>query len=454
MSQISNDKLYFISSLDPGNQKQDNNEEITRTKDIFKLSSLFSEKIVLSDTQVVDNKGIKDLFLSDENFQDFFCSSVHVGMRKGKSSFCEVVEEQIEAGIKYSFLPPNIQKEIESHNIKNLDHLNRLYPKLKFDSFIKKLDNMYQFDENIKKIDYGSNFDLYPKRVENIIEKPNFIQSLKNPDAKKLCSAIMSMASREMELKKKPHITRSIFYSAIEKSPYSEEVKNTVKTTLIDRAYTENFWDFQGFNCLKHQSEGEIKALNKVCNRNYRSDQVINISCASVKNKLNLDDINFKFLKEFHSTNEDLIGANFSHIRKLDTRIQRKRKEGYPNEEIKEDEKDLVFHITAHINHLGESICTQHSNKSETKWDYYNLGVDAIKTVIPNYTSYYLLQQLPPTNTVIDLGTCVVTWLILRKGRDYYVGKQTTKFTEKIKEKITEMKKDVEIIPDNPTIES
>lgn len=232
MPNISNDNLYYVSSLDPVNQRQQNEEEIIRMKDILKLSSLFSENIFLSDSQVVANKGIKDLFLSDENFQDFFCDSVYVGMRNDEStkpsSFSEIVDIQIQNKAIYPSLPSKVQEQINHGDIKNLDHLNRKYPALKIGPFLKILDHKYNF-KNIKRINYGKNYDLFPKKVEENLQKLEESNYLINPDVKKLCNELISIASTEQKSKESHNISRSIFYSAIDKTHYSEEVKTAVK---------------------------------------------------------------------------------------------------------------------------------------------------------------------------------------------------------------------------------
>lgn len=440
MSDISNEKLYFIASLDSTYQYQSNKEETIRASTILKLSSLFSEHIILSDSQIVDNKGIKNLFVSDENFLDFFCESVVVGMRKGKKSFTEIVEEQIKNGMKYSSLPPSVQKQIEDKDIKNLDHLDRLYPELKFGLFLERLDEKYD-SKKIIEIDYGKNLNRFPERVEEFLDNPFFMANFSNPDVKRLCDELMYLASREMELKTSSQITRSIFYSAIQKSIYPEEVKKTVKESIINRAYSENVWKDRGFNCLDHRSGEDVRFFNKVCNRNSMNDQIVKISYANVKNKMDLDGINFKFLNELHSENEDLIEKNFSSIRNSETMLNKYIDGKYPETDIKFAESTLADNIISHISLLREVIGELEDKKMGMKMHNLERVVSPIISLGGGAYSSLYLQQTLLNSAFVSLGTYVITDLILTPIKDFAIKRQKVIFNKKFKD----MKESVKI---------
>lgn len=394
MSKVSDEQLYFVSSLDSVKQNQDNRKEIIRTKNILKLSSLFSENIILYDTQLVDNKGIQDLFLSDKNFQDFFCESITVGMRKDGNTFHDIVDKQIKNGMRYSSLPLPIQTKIERKEIKGLDHLNSLHTDLKLGQFVKILDEKYEESKNIKEIDYGSNYNTYPTRVKEYVENEPIIANFKNLYVKELCDQLMDMASKEMDSKKGNHITRSIFYSAIEKSPYSEEVKKTVKWHIIDKLYNENFWKGRGFNCFDHYSEKYVEFLNDVCTKNSFNNQKFNISYATFPNKINLDNIDFKFLKEFHSENKKEIKDNFSEIRRHEASVDVGKN------------KDAEYPIKEHISLLQKEICKLETNK--TKKNFRN--VETVTSLISLGTGCLSLPH--NASTVISVGCFAITGLV------------------------------------------
>lgn len=438
MSEISNDKLYFVASLDSINQYQDNKEETIRINTVLKLSSLFSEEIILPDSQIVDNKGIKNLFISDENFQDFFSECVTVGMRKGKKSFYDLIEEQIGRGMRFSSLPPKVQKQIEDKEIKNLAHLDNLHPELKYGLFVEKLDEMCDF-KKIKEIDYGSNYDLYPQRVEKILEDSMFMANFTNPDVKRLCDDLMNLASKEMKSINSPHITRSIFYSAIKKSIYSEEVKRTVKESIIDRAYNENFWKERGFNCLNHRSGEDITFLNKVCNRS-SNNQIVKISYANVKNKIDLDKIDFKFLKEFHLKNKTMIEENFNSIRNSETFLNKSINEKSPEIDVKFAESTLAKDIVSHISLLREEIGEHEHNKMNKKMHSFERVVNPIISVGCAYSSFFI-PQTQLGSALLSVGTYYITDLILTKIEDSAIKNQKIIFNKKFED----MKKSVRI---------
>ncbi|CAD7769688.1 hypothetical protein AIOGIFDO_00663 [Candidatus Methanoperedenaceae archaeon GB37] len=71
---IDRNNISFNESLDTVRQYSDDNLEEKRVELIIKMGALFSEQIILSDTQFVDNKGVRNLFLNrlgEKGFQDF-----------------------------------------------------------------------------------------------------------------------------------------------------------------------------------------------------------------------------------------------------------------------------------------------------------------------------------------------------------------------------------------------
>ena len=248
---IDRNNISFNESLDTIRQYSDDNLEEKRVELIIKMGALFSEQIILSDTQFVDNKGVRNLFLNrlgEKGFQDFFSETIMVGIRPNFSSFSELVDQQIKKGMIFSSFPSKPQKAIVNGEIKNIDALHTLYPNLRFKPYIAALDKIYEDLDKIK-IKYKSFPDLVEKNLENTKEL--------DAHAKRLCGELMSITKDELKLKKKETPDRSDFYNAIDKSPYNSKSKETVKRFFVDSAYNENFWDTNEFNALNHPSEDD-----------------------------------------------------------------------------------------------------------------------------------------------------------------------------------------------------
>lgn len=304
---ISEKNLSFTESLDTVLQHSDPIIEMQRVEAIFKLSALFSEQIVLSDTQFVDNQGIRDIFLKNQGFQDFLSETAIVGMRPSSSSFSELVDQQIKDKMRFSSFPSKVQRAVENGEIKNIYHLNALYPKLRFEYFIDKLDDIYDNTKNITKVEFQS----YPDRVEKSLERAG---ELGNAGARKLCTELMVRTKEELKLKKIDEPNRSIFHSAIDKSPYSDQSKNIVKRFFVDYEYNKNFWETNGFNCLTHPGREDTDAFRNaytnVAEEFDKGKYMIKlpsiISEAKLpEDKLRLDDIDFNFLHKLRSDSDN-----------------------------------------------------------------------------------------------------------------------------------------------------
>lgn len=252
--------LSFTESLDTVLQHSKQ-----RVEGIFKLSALFSEQIILSDTQFVDNNGIRDLFLK-KGFQDFLGEIAIVGMRPRTdiSSFRELVEVQIkEQRMRFSSFPFEVQRAVEKGIVKDLDDLNASYPKLRFEEFIDKSDDVYDRTKNKIKVEYQS----YPDLVEKSLERKDELQ---DEGAKDLCKNLMQITKEELKSKNKEEPQRTDFYSAIENSKkyypykeYSSYSQYIVKRFFVDYAYNKNFWGTNGFNTLTHPDIGVTKVFKK-----------------------------------------------------------------------------------------------------------------------------------------------------------------------------------------------
>lgn len=312
MNQNISKNIAFTESLDTVNQGHDSTET-TRVENIFKLSALFSKQIILSDTQFVDNRGIRDLFLNNKDFQDFLGKTTLVGLRPRISSFSELVEQQIKGKFRYSSFPSKVQKAVERGEIKNIYHLNSRYPELQFEYFIEKLDDLYDKTKNKINVDYQS----YANLVEKSLERADNLQDI---GAKKLCSELMSRTKDELKLKNKENPDRSIFYSTIEKSPYNSQSKNIVKRFFIDYEYNRNFWDTNGFNCLTHPNNEDTNTFKQgytnIAEEFESNKYMIELPPFHSDGKLYFEDIDFEFLYNLHSDtyNKRLIDKFLSQI--------------------------------------------------------------------------------------------------------------------------------------------
>ena len=299
---IDRNNISFNESLDTVRQYSDDNLEEKRVELIIKMGALFSEQIILSDTQFVDNKGVKNLFLNrlgENGFQDFFSETIMVGICPGFSSFSELVDQQIKKGMIFSSFPSKPQKAIVNGDIKNIDALHTLYPNLRFKPYIDALDKIY---EDLNKIDIK--FKSFPDLVEKNLENTNELDA----HAKRLCEELIGRTKDELKLKKKEKPDRSDFYNAIDKSSYNPESKETVKRFFVDSAYNENFWDANEFNALNHPSENDanlfVYAYPNIVKEFETSKDIIKLPTIPSDVKINLNEINFNFLHTLHTDNK------------------------------------------------------------------------------------------------------------------------------------------------------
>ncbi len=280
-------------------------EEEKRVARIFKLSALFSKRIILSDTQFVDNQGIRVLFLKDRGFRDFLNEIAIVGMRPSAPDFTELVKQQLNARMEFSSFDYRTKMLVKAGRIEGgIDELFELTAHLRFEDFIKMLNKEYLYKSSEKKCKV--NFEPYPERVEKSLNNKKLVANLQDNDAKRLCKEIMDRAKEE--LKKSPdkkEIDRTTFYSAVKNSPYSDDTKNIVKRFFIDREYTKNFWDTNGFNCLTHPRNEDTllfrKAFPKIAegtDLSKKSDKVKRIELPPLTSEglIYLDKVDFEFL--------------------------------------------------------------------------------------------------------------------------------------------------------------
>lgn len=299
---IDRNNISFNESLDTVRQYSDDNLEEKRVELIIKMGALFSEQIILSDTQFLDNKGVKNLFLNrlgENGFQDFLSETIMVGIRPGFSSFSELVDQQIKKGMIFSSFPSKPQKAIVNGDIKNIDALHTLYPNLRFKPYIVELDKIY---EDLNKIDIK--FKSFPDLVEKNLENTKEL----NAHPKRLCEELIGRTKDELKLKKKEKPDRSDFYNAIDKSSYNPKSKETVKRFFVDSAYNENFWDANEFNALNHPNENDANlfayAYPNIVKEFETSKDIIKLPPIPSDIKIDLNEINFNFLHTLHTDNK------------------------------------------------------------------------------------------------------------------------------------------------------
>lgn len=301
---IDRNNISFNESLDTVRQYSDDNLEEKRVELIIKMGALFSEQIILSDTQFVDNKGVRNLFLNrlgEKGFQDFFSETIMVGIRPGFSSFSELVDQQIKKRMIFSSFPSKPRKAIVNGDIKNIYALNTLYPNLRFKPYIEALDKIY---EDLNTIDIKYDPKSFPDLVEKNLENTKELDA----HAKRLCEELMSRTKDELKLKMEENPGRSDFYNAIDKSPYNPKSKEMVKRFFVDSAYNKNFWYANKFNALNHPGENDANlfasAYPNIVKEFESSKDIIKLPTIPSEVKINLNEIDFNFLHTLHTDNK------------------------------------------------------------------------------------------------------------------------------------------------------
>lgn len=201
--------IFFPKTLDTVLQNPklidnlNNLQEMQRVEYILKEGGLFSEQILLSATQFIDNRGIRDILFRDQGFKNFLAEKVKVGMWSDSSSFSQLVNQQIKGNMIFSSFPLEAQNAIKNGKINNIIDLDKEFPQLHFKYFIEKLDEIYDTKKNIFKLKFQS----YPDLVENNLEQN--IDKFDNIEVKRLCSELMERTETELKLHEDDEITRS-----------------------------------------------------------------------------------------------------------------------------------------------------------------------------------------------------------------------------------------------------
>ncbi len=356
--------ISFIESLDTVKQNHHSVNtfpagEINRVSQIFKLSSLFSHSLILTDTQFVDNVGIRELFLQDEGFKEFIKESTFVGMRKDFSNFTDLVNTQLSSKMLFSSLDDSTNRIIkESSEGLNIHKLPPNYSLKKFGKFIEDLDNIFLDPAKKIEIDYRSNY-AYPERLKNSLEKR--INTLEPNGARRICNDLLDkLCSNEGK-----SISRSALYSFLEgyKNTYSSDDIEIVRRFFVDSEYNKNFWytDDNKFNCMLHSNEEDENLWKKAF---YKEDKYytgetfefkkIEFPCEDF---LYLNQIDFNSLSDFRRKYKNYMKAKLSRIQKAKD-----------NEEAQEKFTDYLLFLSNHISENSEekglkNLIAKHSIK-------------------------------------------------------------------------------------------
>lgn len=311
---ISQKDISFTESLDTMIQLPNPDKEVKRVERILKLSALFSEQLILSATQFVDNLGIRRLFLKDDCFKDFLGETVLVGMYPGISSFYELIEDQLGRYMKYSSFPSTLRNMIEDGKVQDPSHLFRLTYRMGFMDFINELDERYSDDEKRKDVKFRS----YPELVEKNLERKSELQHRK---ARNLCEELLDRTEHELRLRNKDTADRTIYLQVIDKSErsYDKDTRDIVKRFFVNEPYNRNFWESNAFNCLTHPNENDTtlyrKAFGDAFERTENSKNLIRLPPFSLDEAIHLKDLDFGSLLSLRSTYGDIIKKHLQKIR-------------------------------------------------------------------------------------------------------------------------------------------
>jgi hypothetical protein len=311
--------MSFIENLDSVRQNRNQKSylpenEINRISQSFKLSALFSNSIILLDTQFVDNFGFRELFLRDKGFRRLLNETTFVGMREGVSDFTSLVNSQLSKKMIFSSLEDSSNKMIrdagEINSIEKLPNTGRIGT---FKNFIARLDDEYLC--TAKKVDVR--FDSYADNLKDNIEAR--INDLQSYGAKKICLKLLD----KLNTKEEEDISRSDLYSLLEKykSEHSTEDVEIVRRFFIDLEYNRNFWYTNKFNCLTHSDDEDISLYNKAFPKYnekllpFTKSDTTEFSLSS-EGRLYLDYIDFDFIASFREKNKAQIEKHFDRIQK------------------------------------------------------------------------------------------------------------------------------------------
>lgn len=96
----------------------------------------------------------------------------------------------------------------------------------------------------------------------------------------------------------------SIFYLAVDKSPYNPISKNIVKHFLLDYEYNRNLYETNSLNCLTHTTDKDTKLFNAAFSnipKEFKSAKYKIVDSFESEGKINLDLIDFDFIANLYS---------------------------------------------------------------------------------------------------------------------------------------------------------
>jgi hypothetical protein len=239
----------FCSNLDTVLQQKDNLDEKIRVARTLKLAALFSTNIVLSDTQFIDNLGLRALFLNEPDFRDFAYSSAPdglppllVGMRAEARNLRDVLADMIDVARKKK--GPMLFSSFSRHQQQNLEEFHRK-GEISLEAFYSIAGRRFEeylehtlTDIYCEKGKVYADYDLrinYPELVKKQIQGIDnfFLNSVRRG----FINIIHCIESWEGDMPP----TRTDLYREVEKLDVTPQVMREIKRVALDVPYNVNF---------------------------------------------------------------------------------------------------------------------------------------------------------------------------------------------------------------------
>lgn len=418
--------ISYSEKLDTTMQLKDDDElEVSRIASILKLSSLFSKKLILSDSQFIDNRGIRILFNRDKNFRKFISKITLVGTRKGVNNFRELAESQLNYRMLFSSFPNDINDKIKSGKLGTFKKLCNLTYKIGFEKYIEKLDDIFSEKNKNIKVKYGNYANLVRESIN--INKERILDK----NAKKLAEELIPAAEEEIKKQGISEPTRTTFLNVIRKSKYDNDSQHFVKRFFLDKEYNKNFWCTNNFNRLSHTDEFDDCIYKNIIRRNkikIESSKFKKVNLKITKlpplqadKHLLLRELNFDFFIDCH----DEISKSLNNLHKIDKR-------GLSELQLKENISE------SYCNHISKiiSLIYQYNKRKANGFKKRSLLVGVTATLIsgafstPYISEYLNIPIITPSLSVIvpiSIGMCVIL-----EFKNYFRGNEFINSQEKL----------------------
>lgn len=303
----------------------------SRTVDnMIKMTSLMSQHIVISDTQALDNKGLRNLILKRKKVVDFLQIPAAenklpllISMRPGCNNFEDVLKNMLfrKRPMLFSSLPLKKRKKIEKVYRKGKEKSLGSFYDIAGDDFCQYINLLCEiYGKNNKSIVHWKPLaHNYPVEITKALKhRLTFFQFLKegghytgSDEAARECCEKMNHFINDTEGKiidgEKVQIDRSILYDFIDQFPHPNnwDWKGILKHTVLDKPYHGNFAFSNRFDRVLDREMWGIGFNDYSIHLSKQAQEAVPLDELKIKKlPLNFDEVSYEQIAELRGGGE------------------------------------------------------------------------------------------------------------------------------------------------------